>query len=192
MINLLDIALIALGGGLLMGTSVVCAAWERPLTHALKWWGLILLFLTALALGGCATTGTLSTGKQTQLIQAHISDLAQELPSLRKSDVSTLQKPKASPKTDPVTLTREQWLLVRSAQLRRQAKLKWQRIELEACKKAMRVQVGRERKKREHVAQQYKALLALEKRRAVLPWVFVGVVSTVAVVGFVLYLGKNQ
>lgn len=193
MIKVIDIALLALGGVLLITTSLVCAVWRRPLTHAVKLWVLFLLFLFLLALSGCATTSMstrLNTEKAQGLIQGHVSEIAQKIQVAQKSESRPSQKSEPTKQTDPVVLTREQWLLVRSAQLRRQAKIKLQRIELDACKKQNQVNIQRERKKREQAQEQHKRSLASAERRAMLPWVIVGVTATAAFVGFALYIGK--
>ncbi len=173
---------------------MVCAVRQRPLAYAVKGWALLLLFLVLLALSGCATTlmsARSNTEKAQELIQGHVSDVASMIQISQKSESRPSQKSENSTKqTDPVILTREQWLFVRSAQLRRQAKIRLQRIELEACKKQSRVHVQRERKKREQAHEQHKAAIASAERQAILPWVIVGVTATAALVGFSLYIGK--
>ncbi len=180
MISLPDVALLALGGMLLLSTIVLCAQMRRPISNAIKWWVLTILFFAALALSGCAST---HVREASPLINAHIE-------SIRSPLLPTPSRQFQKAQTDNVILTRAEWLIVRQGQLRRQAIIKALRLEVAACKKANAIQVQRERKKREQAQEQHKRAIAAEQRFAILPWVLVGAVSVVAVVGLSLYIGK--
>lgn len=180
MISLPDVALLALGGMLLLSTIVLCAQMQRPISNAIKWWVLTILFFAALALSGCAST---HVREASPLINAHIE-------SIRSPLLPTPSRQFQKAQTDNVILTRAEWLIVRQGQLRRQAIIKALRLEVDAYKKANAIQVQRERQKREQSQEKCKRAIAAEQRRVILPWVFVGTASVVAIVGFSLYIGK--
>jgi len=86
---------------------------------------------------------------------------------------------RAAPTTQPsctskgdIVLSRSDWLLIRQGQERRKATISKLKADLEACEKLRRVEVERERKKREAVIKQAKSPL---------PWVVVIVVAALGV-----------
>lgn len=81
-------------------------------------------------------------------------------------------KPNCTNKSDGVTLSRTDWLSIRQGQERRKATISKLKADLEACEKLRRVEVERERKKREAV---------IKQANSPLPWVVVIVVAALGV-----------
>lgn len=73
---------------------------------------------------------------------------------------------------DDIVLSRSDWLVIRQGQERRKATISKLKADLEACEKLRRVEVERERKKREAV---------IKQANSPLPWVVVIVVAALGV-----------
>lgn len=80
-------------------------------------------------------------------------------------------QPTCTNKSDGFTLSRADWLIIRQGQERAKAKIAKLKADLVACEKLRRVEVERERKKRE---------AAIKQANSPLPWVVVVVVAVLA------------
>ena len=80
-------------------------------------------------------------------------------------------KPRCTNKDD-IVLSRSDWLIIRQGQERRKATISKLKAGLEACEKLRRVEVERERKKREAV---------IKQANSPIPWVVVIVVAALGV-----------
>lgn len=90
----------------------------------------------------------------------------------RAAPKQTQQTKQSCTNKDDIVLSRSDWLVIRQGQERRKATISKLKADLEACEKLRRVEVERERKKREAV---------IKQANSPLPWVVVIVVAALGV-----------